>query len=45
MKNQRLGANVLSVQIIPNVDAGLATQLGLTSAQRSLGIITACCLG
>lgn len=43
MKNQRLGANVLSVQIIPNVDAGLATQLGLTSAQRSLGIITADC--
>lgn len=43
MKNQRLGANVLSVQIIPNVDAGLVTQLGLTSAQRSLGIITADC--
>ena len=43
MKNQRLGANVLSVQIIPNVDAGLATQLGLTSAQRSLGLITADC--
>lgn len=43
MKNQRLGANVLSVQIIPNVDAGLASQLGLSKSQRSLGIITADC--
>jgi len=43
VKNQRLGANVLSVQIIPNVDAGLASQLGLSKSQRSLGIITADC--
>ena len=37
MKNQRLGANVLSVQIIPNVDAGLATQLGLYKCSKIIG--------
>lgn len=40
MKNERLGANVLSVKIIPNVDDGLAKELKLASNQKSLGIIT-----
>ena len=43
MKNERLGANVLSVKVIPNVDRALSQQLGLTSSQRSLGIITSDC--
>lgn len=43
MRQERLGANVLSVKIIPNVDAELAQQLELTASQRSLGIITADC--
>lgn len=43
MKNDRLGANVLSVQVIPNVDAALAEQLGLTLGMRSLGIVTSDC--
>ena len=41
MKNERLGANVLSVKIIPNVDDGLAKELNLAPNQKSLGIITA----
>ncbi|QUH18478.1 ethanolamine utilization microcompartment protein EutL [Alkaliphilus sp. B6464] len=41
MKNERLGANVLSVKIIPNVDDGLAKELKLAPNQKSLGIITA----
>lgn len=40
MKNERLGANVLSVKIIPNVDDGLAKELNLAQNQKSLGIIT-----
>ncbi len=40
MKNERLGANVLSVKIIPNVDDGLAKELKLEPNQKSLGIIT-----
>jgi ethanolamine utilization protein EutL len=40
MKNERLGANVLSVKIIPNVDSGLAKELKLAPNQKSLGIIT-----
>ncbi len=40
MKNERLGANVLSVKIIPNVDDGLAKELKLAPNQKSLGIIT-----
>ncbi len=40
MKSERLGANVLSVKIIPNVDDGLAKELKLASNQKSLGIIT-----
>ncbi|BAO07764.1 MULTISPECIES: ethanolamine utilization microcompartment protein EutL [Enterococcus] len=43
MKNDRLGANVLSVQVIPNVDAALAEQFGLTPGMRSLGIVTSDC--
>ena len=41
MKNERLGATVLSVKIIPNVDNGLAKELNLAPNQKSLGIITA----
>ena len=41
MKNERLGANVLSVKIIPNVDDGLVRELKLAPNQKSLGIITA----
>lgn len=40
MKNERLGANVLSVKIIPNVDDALAKELKLAPNQKSLGIIT-----
>jgi len=43
MKNERLGANVLSVKIIPNVDAGLAMELKLKDNQKSIGIITSDC--
>lgn len=40
MRNERLGANILSVKIIPNVDDGLVKELKLASNQKSLGIIT-----
>jgi len=40
MKNERLGANVLSVKIISNVDDGLVKELKLAPNQKSLGIIT-----
>lgn len=40
MRNERLGAEVLAVRIIPNVDEGLAKHLNLKSNQKSLGIIT-----
>ncbi len=40
MRNERLGASVLSVKIIPNVDNGLAKELNLAPNQKSLGIIT-----
>lgn len=43
MKNDRLGANVLSVKIIPNADEGLVAQLNLQPHQKSLGIITSDC--
>lgn len=43
MRNDRLGANVLSVKIIPNADAALAEQLSLKPGMRSLGIITSDC--
>ena len=35
MKNERLGANVLSVKIIPNVDDGLAKELKLAPNQKA----------
>src|SRR5699024_7563566 len=40
MRNERLGAEVLAVRIIPNVDEGLAKHLNLKSNKKSLGIIT-----
>lgn len=43
MKNDRLKANVLSVQVIPNVDDALAKELKLKKGIRSLGIITSDC--
>lgn len=43
MRNDRLGANVLSVKVIPNADAALAKQLSLNPGMRSLGIITSDC--
>lgn len=43
MRNERLGATVLSVKIIPNVDDGLAKELHLTPNQKSIGIITSDC--
>ncbi|MDT2757747.1 ethanolamine utilization microcompartment protein EutL [Enterococcus asini] len=43
MRNDRLGANVLSVKVIPNADAALAEQLSLNPGMRSLGIITSDC--
>ncbi|HLQ39779.1 MAG TPA: ethanolamine utilization microcompartment protein EutL [Tetragenococcus sp.] len=43
MKNDRLGAKVLSTRLIPNVDQGLFKELDLKADQRSLGIITADC--
>ncbi|UJF15314.1 ethanolamine utilization microcompartment protein EutL [Jeotgalibaca sp. MA1X17-3] len=43
MKNDRLGSNVLSVKIIPNVDDALAKELNLEPNQKSLGIITSDC--
>lgn len=43
MKNDRLGAEVLSVRVIPNVDQGLFKELNLKEGQRSLGIITSDC--
>ena len=43
MRNDRLGSNVLSVKIIPNVDDGLAKELSLKPNQKSLGIITSDC--
>ncbi|SJZ37945.1 ethanolamine utilization protein EutL [Pilibacter termitis] len=43
MKNDRLSASVLSVQVIPNVDDSLAKELKLKKGIRSLGIITSDC--
>lgn len=43
MRNDRLGANVLSVKVIPNADPALAEQLSLKPGMRSLGIITSDC--
>ncbi len=43
MRNDRLGSNVLSLKIIPNVDDGLAKELSLGPNQKSLGIVTSDC--
>ncbi|CZR08982.1 ethanolamine utilization protein EutL [Trichococcus flocculiformis] len=40
MRQDRLGASVLSVKIIPNVDDALAKELELGPDQKSIGIIT-----
>lgn len=43
MIGERLGAEVLSVQVISNADAGLIEALNLKENQKSLGIITSDC--
>lgn len=43
MVNEAIKANVLSIQIIPNVSQELAGELNLNDTQRSLGIISADC--
>lgn len=43
MRNDRLGANVLSVKMIANVDEDLAKQFDLPKGMKSLGIITSDC--
>ena len=40
MKNDRLGANVLSMKVIPNVDPALAKELSLKPEHRSLVNVT-----
>ena len=41
MINDALRASVLSVKLIPNVDAKMAEELNLPNGYRSIGIITA----
>lgn len=43
MKNERLGASVLSVKVISNVAPSMAKALGLGPEHRSLGLITSDC--
>ncbi|WP_181236127.1 ethanolamine utilization microcompartment protein EutL [Enterococcus avium] len=43
MRNDRLGANVLSVKMIANADEDLAKQFDLSKGMKSLGIITSDC--
>lgn len=43
MIGDALRAAVLSVQLIPNVDAGLAARIGLSKDSRSIGILTTDC--
>lgn len=40
MKNDQLRASVLSVKIIPNINADMAKELNLKPGQKSIGIIT-----
>ena len=42
-KNDRLGASILAVKIIPNVSADLIESYKLKPGQKSLGLITADC--
>lgn len=44
MRNDRLGANVLSVKMIANADEDLAKQFDLPKGMKSLGIITSDCV-
>lgn len=43
MKNERLGADVLSVKVISNVAPSMAKSLGLKPEHRSLGLVTSNC--
>ena len=43
MRNDRFGANVLSVKMIANADEDLAKQFDLPKGMKSLGIITSDC--
>ncbi|MEG1642128.1 MAG: ethanolamine utilization microcompartment protein EutL [Synergistaceae bacterium] len=43
MKRDPLKANVLATKIIPNVDPGLAKELGLKPGQKSLALVTSDC--
>jgi len=43
MKNERLGASVLSTRLIANVSPALAEKLNLQPDQRSLAILTSTC--
>ena len=43
MRNDRLGANVLSVKMIANADEDLAKQFDIPKGMKSLGIITSDC--
>ena len=40
MKGDRLGASVLAVKMIPNVDNAMAEKLGMPKGWKSLGILT-----
>lgn len=41
MKNDRLKASILSMKLIPNVDADMAKELNLPNGYKSIGIFTA----
>lgn len=41
MRNDRLKASVLSMKLIPNVDADMAAQFNLPAGYKSIGILTA----
>lgn len=43
MRDDPLKATVLSVKLIPNVDSGMAKELGLESKHKSIGMITTDC--
>ncbi len=43
MKGDRLKASVLATRLIPNVDRGMAKELGLPEGHRSIAILTADC--
>lgn len=40
MKGDIIKANILSAKIIPNVNIGLAKQLGLFENEKSVGLVT-----